>query len=136
MADPSGISELQALLTFTVPGIHTEKLDSRNQEWDTKVRERVREATRSVDLLQIRQTYTWFAVHVKWFVAPASYSGHNPDLDNLRLKPVLDSLTRLRFWKDDNILFVRRIVSDAELVSSRDEQRVEVSIFGLQQDKS
>jgi len=122
-----GTFTLRALVEFTVPGVHTEKLGSGNQDWDTKVRNKVREA---IAPLTLPQQCAWFAVTAKWFVVPARYRRQDPDLDNFRIKPVMDSLTRLGFWEDDNVQFVRRIGSEVAFVSSADDRRLEVTIYG------
>ena len=43
---------------------------------------------------------SWEAVNVSILVAPTQRSG---DVDN-KIKPVLDALTRARFWQDDRIV--------------------------------
>src|SRR5688572_29037201 len=111
------------LLKIAVPGIHTEQLGARNQPWDNRVRECVREALRSGPPVEPADVY---ALDVRWFVGPSYY---RRDLDNFRLKPVLDSLTAEGVWPDDNVRYVRRILSEVELVNSAAEERLQVTVY-------
>ena len=117
----------EKLVCFTVPGIHIEKYGSANQEWDAKVAEIVRaELAGSAKARECGPA--WYALHIKWYVVPMS----NPqDLDNLRLKPILDALTAQGLWPDDNVKYVRAIYSEAALVDHKRDQRVEVTIYGI-----
>src|SRR5262245_31708827 len=119
-------TDLERLLSFTVPGIHTEKLGAANQPWDARVASVVTEACRGLTM-PAPGAYRWYVVHLRWFVLPTHY---RQDLDNYRLKPILDRLTAEGFWPDDHVRFVRAIYNGAELVDSVNQQRVEVSVYG------
>ena len=113
-----------------MPGIATEQLGARNQPWDTRVAEAVGEALGPPPAparVAAGGPPALYAVHLRWYVQPASYPR---DLDNLRLKPILDSLTRWGFWPGDDVQRVRALYSEAALVASADEQRVEVTVYG------
>ena len=114
---------MKPLLRITVSGIHTEQLGAKNQPWDLRVRESVQEALRG----QQPDAHGSYALDVRWCVGPAHY---RRDLDNFRLKPVLDSLTAEGFWPDDDVQHVRRIVSEVELVELPEEERLEVTVYG------
>ena len=115
---------MKALLRINVSGIHTEQLGAKNQPWDARVRKSVLEALRNG---RASEAHRWYALDVRWFAGPAPY---RRDLDNFRLKPVLDSLTAEGFWPDDDVQHVRRIVSEVELVESPDQERLEVRVYG------
>lgn len=117
---------LKQLLRFSVPGVHTEKLGAANQPWDARVRDGVRQALEGGTP---SSKFAWYAVHCRWFIGPAPY---RRDIDNLRVKPVLDSLTALGFWRDDNVEYVRRLDSDVELVASPERERLEVIVYGVE----
>jgi hypothetical protein len=116
---------VKLLLKITVPGVHTEQLGARNQPWDAQVRNCVRVALHNCDPTAPTQTC---GVEARWFVGPSYY---RRDIDNFRVKPVLDSLTAEGFWPDDNIEYVRRLLSEVELVASSQEERLEVTVYGL-----
>ncbi len=118
---------LEHILGFTVPGIHTEKLGAANQPWDATVAAIVADACSGITKPAVG-TYRWFAVYLRWHVQPAYY---RQDLDNYRLKPILDRLTAEGLWPDDQVRYVRAIYSEAVLVESSDEQRVEVAVYGI-----
>ena len=115
---------MDELLRITIPGVHTEQLGSKNQAWDARVRDCVRQALRERGPCNARD---WYAVHVRWFVGPVHF---RRDLDNFRLKPILDSLTGEGFWPDDNVTYVRRILVEAEPVGSQAEEHTEVTVHG------
>ena len=71
--------------------------------------------------------FEWYVVHVRWFVKP-EYD--RQDLDNLRLKPILDCLTAKRLWPDEDVRYVRAIYAEAVLVEAVQAQRAEVTVFG------
>ncbi len=119
-------SKLDRLLSFPVEGIHIEKYGAGNQAWDARVASCVGKACSALPDGG-RNRHAWYAVHVRWFVAPTSY---RQDLDNLRLKPILDQLTAAGFWPDDNVQVVRAIYSEAASVPSEKEERVEVTVYG------
>ncbi len=123
----TGQSGLVELLRFTVPGIHVEQYGAKNQPWDSRVRECARAAIAS---WSPHSQHGWYAAHARWFVAPTFY---RQDIDNLRIKPVLDSLTAEGVWPDDNVQFVRRIVSEVELIGDALDQRLEIVVYGADQ---
>ena len=70
-----------------------------------------------------------YAIEARWFVGPARY---RRDLDNFRIKPVLDSLTAEGFWPDDNVQYVRRLLTEVELVPTAGDERLVVTIRALE----
>lgn len=119
----------QRLVSFTIQGVHTELLGSGNQVWDRKVALAIGES------LQLRETIVteilWYVLHVRWLAWPPQ-GKRRKDLDNFRLKPILDHLTASKvFWPDDNINYVRAIYSEVDLIGSSEEQRVEVTVYGI-----
>ena len=115
------------LLRVTVPGVQVETVGARNQPWDRPVRMRVGEAL--VDL-PAPDGFAWYSVEARWFVRS---DGRRRDLDNFRIKPALDALTEAGFWPDDNIQYVRRVVSEAVLIDQHAEERLELTVYGHRQ---
>ncbi len=115
------------ILRFTVPAIHIEKYGSANRGWDALVGQTVQDAFTKCPVAQ-SEPFKWYAVHLKWFVMPMYYP---QDLDNLRLKPVLDALTSAGLWPDDHIEHVRAIYSEAYPVKMGEQQRLEAIIYGI-----
>jgi hypothetical protein len=119
--------ESELLLRFSIRGIHSEKFGGAHRPWDLKVADAVLEACRkshSVDALH----FAWFAVYLSWSVIPDLY---RRDLDNFRLKPILDCLTRGTVWPDDSIKYVRAIYNEVRFVEKVEEEQVEVSVYGM-----
>jgi Holliday junction resolvase RusA-like endonuclease len=119
--------ECVEVLCLVIPGIHTEQTGSRNQRWDIRVAEAVRKACHDIDTSQVA-TFQWYAVHLRWFVGPRR---HRLDLDNFRLKPVLDSLTAVGLWPDDTVHHVRAICSEAHILRPGGTERLEVTVYGV-----
>jgi Holliday junction resolvase RusA-like endonuclease len=117
----------ERLLDLVVKGVHTEQLGKGNQPWDQEVAQAVMDACEGISM-PTPGHYAWYAVHLRWFVKPVVY---RRDLDNLRLKPILDALTKRGFWPDDNMTFVRALYNEAVLLDTGDEERVEVSVYGV-----
>jgi hypothetical protein len=112
------------LLQVVVPGVQTEMLGAGNQPWDQAVRMWIGQALAD---RPARKVFSWYSIEARWFV----YSGgRRRDLDNFRIKPALDALTEASFWPDDNIFYVRRIVSEAVLVGERAEERLQFTVYG------
>jgi hypothetical protein len=118
---------LTKLVSFTVAGVHTEQLGSRNRPWDDRVAEAVRRAC-SAPVVEEAGRYQWFALHARWFVHKTYY---RRDLDNLRLKPVLDNLTVACFWPDDHVAHVRAIYNEACPAAPSESERLEVAVYGV-----
>ncbi len=119
-------TELTEILSFTVPGIHFEKLGAWNQPWDRAVAQAIEQAWSRIDPSRLG-AFEWYAVHLRWFVWPRH---DRQDLDNLRMKPILDCFTAKRLWRDDDVRHLRAIYSEVALVQKTAEQRVEVAVFG------
>ena len=119
-------NKFEKLISFSINGIHTEKLGSRNQPWDLKVSKIVSKEFSKINVNSHDQ-YLWYAVHFIWFVKPS----HRRDLDNLRFKPILDSITTSGFWPDDNIKYVRSIYNEVVLIKNKNNEHVEVEIYGI-----
>jgi Holliday junction resolvase RusA-like endonuclease len=118
---------LTKLVSLTVAGVHTEQAGSRNRAWDDRVAEAVRR-TCSAPVIQEAGRYRWFALHARWFVQETYY---RRDLDNLRLKPVLDNLTVACFWPDDHVAHVRAIYNEACPAAPSESERLEVTVYGV-----
>lgn len=118
---------LTKVVSLTVVGVHTERLGSGNRPWDDRVAEAVRRAC-SPPVIQEAGRYRWFALHARWFVHKTSY---RRDLDNLRLKPVLDNLTVACFWPDDHVAHVRAIYNEACTAAPSESERLEVTVYGV-----
>ncbi len=112
---------LRRIIRFRVPGIHSETLGSANVPWDLRVVDVVSDACIGV---APGDKDAWYVVHLRWFARP----GGRKDLDNLRLKPILDQLTG-RIWPDDNIRYIRAIYNEVMFVDQHQEERVEVSVW-------
>jgi hypothetical protein len=121
----AGEYRFEKILAFTVEGIHSEQSGSGNQPWDSKVAEAVSGACGRARL-PAPDSPGWYAVHLRWFV---SLSPHRRDLDNLRLKPIVDELTRSGLWPDDSVCYVRAIYNEAAVVGDAREERVEVTVY-------
>jgi hypothetical protein len=115
------------LVSLTVAGVHTERLGSGNRSWDDRVAEAVRREC-SAPVIQEAGRYRWFALHARWFVHETYY---RRDLDNFRLKPVLDNLTVACFWPDDHVAHVRAIYSEACPAAPSESERLEVAVYGV-----
>ena len=118
---------LTKLVSLIVAGVHTEQAGSRNRPWDDLVSEAVRREC-SAPVIQEAGRYRWFALHARWFVHETYYPR---DLDNLRLKPVLDNLTVACFWPDDHVAHVRAIYNEACPAAPSESERLEVSVYGV-----
>lgn len=118
--------QLSRIAAFTIDGIHTEQAGSKNQDWDRKVADTVASCYQQ-SVLPAPGQHEWYAVQLRWFAKSTHY---RRDLDNLRLKPILDSLTRIGFWPDDHIQYVRAIYSEAVTIAPDEGERVEVAIYG------
>jgi len=116
----------EELISFPVFGIHVETYGSANQPWDNDVAKAVLEACTECKM-ELPWQNEWFAIQLRWFVVP----GRRRDLDNFRLKPILDCITRAGAWSDDDVTHVRAIYNEAHLAGSLEEQRVEVTVYGL-----
>ncbi len=118
---------MEEVLRIVVPGVHTEKLGAANQPWDEKVRGCVQaELVRRLP----RKSYEWYEIEAGWFALPTQYPR---DLDNFRIKRVLDALTAEGFWPDDSVRWVRRIESRVEFVGHASEERLEASVYGVEE---
>jgi hypothetical protein len=113
-------------VSIEIEGVHTEQLGAENQPWDRLVHERVRAALRAAAPSASSLPY---ALEARWYVGPARY---RRDLDNFRINPVLDSLTAEAFWPDDNVRYVRRLLTEVELVASPSEERLVVTVYTLE----
>jgi Holliday junction resolvase RusA-like endonuclease len=112
---------LEEVVHFVIRGVHFEKYGAANQPWDNKVAQAVDDVWKQTTPAQ--GTCEWYALYLRWFVMP-EYP--RQDLDNLRLKPILDSLTRKHLWPDDDVRYIRAIYSEAVLVTDASDQHVEV----------
>ena len=79
----------EKLLVIRVPGIHSESMGAGNRRWDELVGQRVRKSLLKQAAPQWDGSLSHLELQVSWFAIPGK-----KDLDNLRLKPVLDALTR------------------------------------------
>ena len=122
----AGEYRFEKILALTVEGIHSEQFGSGNQLWDSKVAEAVSGACSQVGV-PASGSYEWYAIHFRWFVRPSPY---RRDLDNLRLKPIVDRLTESGLWPDDSVHYIRAIYNEAILVEDAREERVEVTVYG------
>ncbi|SRR6266540_150307 len=120
-------NRVEQLLHFSVEGVHIEQLGSGNQPWDQKVAQAVAIACSQI-VMPPADRYAWYAVHLRWFVQPRAY---RRDLDNLRLKPILDRLTALGFWPDAKMEYVRAIYNEAVLIGAGGHEQVEVRVYGV-----
>jgi hypothetical protein len=118
---------LTKLVSLTVAGVHTEKLGSGNRPWDDRVAESVRRAC-SAPVIAEAGRCRWFALNARWFVHETYY---RRDLDNLRLKPVLDNLTVACVWPDDDVAHVRAIYNEACPAAPSESERLEVTVYGV-----
>ena len=115
----------EKVLVIEVPGIHSELLGALNKPWDERVRGCVRQSLGEHGSLKWDGLYSYFELEVSWFAVPSK-----KDLDNFRLKPVLDALTREGFWSDDSIKFVRRIDQKVEFVATKEQERLAIMVYG------
>lgn len=111
---------------FEIDGIHTEQLGAKNQPWDNKVTETV---FRAFSDYALEGEFEWFEVETVWYVFIRPY---RRDLDNFRLKPILDAVTKTRrVWTDDHFPIVRNVHRSGIEASSPAEERVVVRIYGM-----
>ena len=108
-------------------GLQTEQYGSRNAAWDDHVRKHVREQ------LQVREKaetdFAFFEVESIWNAFPDL--DYRRDLENFRLKPILDAITETgAVWPDDNLRYVRRIVRDLVMVKSTNAEQVVIRVYG------
>ena len=115
------------LVRFKIPGIHFECLGSGNQLWDSKVH---RIVARKLASFSMPGPMEWFDVESTWHLAGPKGKSRR-DVDNLRIKPVLDAVTSAqKIWRDDCFPPVRRVNRRGVLAPDKASQHVVIRIFG------
>ena len=115
------------LKQFTIPGIQTEKVGGRNQPWDQKVHAKV--SAEFAAFTRPIQPFSYYEVESVWHVFVQSFPR---DVNNMRIKPVLDAITETKkLWTDDCIPHVRTVSRHAIPVAAVAQEQVEVLVYGV-----